>query len=97
MARKATKISYTRYAAFDHVIYIYIYIYTFSRIASCLALLYFHAKNMVIQSDTIVGASVLIGSSHMVIVRLVFQPSLLGIGCRRILEMRRLLNFFNLF
>ena len=36
-------------------------------------------------------------SSHMVIVRLVLQPPLCGIGCRQILEMRRLLKLLNLF
>ena len=33
----------------------------------------------------------------MVIVRLVLQPPLCGIGCRQILEMRRLLEILNLF
>ena len=34
---------------------------------------------------------------HMVIVRLVLQPTLCGIGCRQILGMRRLLKMFSLF
>lgn len=38
-----------------------------------------------------------LGSSHMVIVRLVLQPPLCGIGCRQILEMRRLLEILSLF
>ena len=38
-----------------------------------------------------------LGSSHKVIVRLVLQPPLCGIGCRQILEMRRLLKILNLF
>jgi len=33
----------------------------------------------------------------MVIVRLVLQPPLCGIGCRQILEMRRLLEILSLF
>ena len=33
-----------------------------------------------------------LGSRHMVIVRLVLQPTLCGIGCRQILEMRCLLK-----
>ena len=37
------------------------------------------------------------GSSHMVIVRLVMQPPLCGIGCRQILEMPHLLEILNLF
>ena len=38
-----------------------------------------------------------LGSSHMVIVRLVLQPPLCGISCRQILEIRRLLNILNPF
>ena len=38
-----------------------------------------------------------LGSSHMVIVRLVLQPPLCGISCRQMLEMRRPLKCFNLF
>ena len=38
-----------------------------------------------------------LGSSHMVIVRLVLQPPLCGIGSRQILEMRRLLKMLNPF
>jgi len=37
----------------------------------------------------------LVGSSDMVIVRLVLQPPLCGIGCRKILKMRRLLKILN--
>jgi len=36
-----------------------------------------------------------LGSSHMVIVHLVLQPSLCGIDCRQILEMPRLLKILN--
>jgi len=35
-------------------------------------------------------------SSHMVIVRLVLQPPLCGMNCRKILEMSGLLKCFNL-
>ena len=38
-----------------------------------------------------------LGSSHMVVVRLVLQPPLCGISCRQILEMRRLLEILSLF
>jgi len=38
-----------------------------------------------------------LGSSHLVIVYLVLQPPLWGIGCQQILEMRRLLKILNLF
>ena len=38
-----------------------------------------------------------LGSSHMVIVRLVLQPPLCGISCRQILEMCRLVEILNLF
>ena len=38
-----------------------------------------------------------LSSSHMVIVRLVLQPPLCGIGCRQILEMRCLLEILSLF
>ena len=38
-----------------------------------------------------------LGSSHMVIVRLVLQPPLCAIGCQQILEMRCLLKILNLF
>ena len=38
-----------------------------------------------------------LGSSHMVIVCLVFQLPLCGISCRLILEMRRLLEILSLF
>ena len=37
-----------------------------------------------------------LGSSHIVIVHLVLQPPVCGIGCRQVLEMRRLLKFLNL-
>jgi len=38
-----------------------------------------------------------LGSSHMVIVHLVLQPPLCGIGCRQMFEMRRLFNMLNVF
>ena len=38
-----------------------------------------------------------LGSSHMVIFRLVLEPPLCGIGCRQILEMRHLLEILILF
>jgi len=38
-----------------------------------------------------------LGSSHMVIVRLVLQPTICGISCRQILEMRCLLEILSLF